>query len=158
MKTNRNTRDENNLAGKQVRDVMINYPKQVDSTITIVQAEELFSDEHVHMLLLVENEQLVGTLLRTDLDHEPLPRTLPAKPFSVLRGRWVRADHDAADLLTWMSSQRIRRLAVVDETLNLKGLACLKRTGKGFCSDANVQARASSLEMGSGRQVSQQID
>ena len=158
MKTNRNTRDENNLAGKQVRDVMINYPKQVDSTITIGQAEELFSDEHVHMLLLVENEQLVGTLLRTDLDHEPLPRTLPAKPFSVLSGRWVRADHDAADLLTWMSSQRIRRLAVVDETLNLKGLACLKRTGKGFCSDANVQARASSLEMGSGRQVSQQID
>lgn len=121
---------------------MINYPKQVDSTITIGQAVELFTDEHVHMLLLVENQQLVGTLLRTDLHDEHLPPELPAKPFSVLSGRWVRADHDAADLLTRMTSQRIRRLAVVDETLTLKGLVCLKRTGNGFCSDADVQARA----------------
>nr|WP_218680768.1 CBS domain-containing protein [Rhodococcus qingshengii] len=146
MKTNRNARDENNLAGKQVRDVMINYPKQVDSTITIGQAEELFTDEHVHMLLLVDNQQLVGTLVRTDLHHEPVPPELPAKPFSVLKGRWVRTDRDAADLLAWMSTQRIRRLAVVDEILNLKGLVCLKRTGTGFCSDADVQARASSTQ------------
>lgn len=122
---------------------MINYPKQVDSTITIGQAEELFTDEHVHMLLLVENQQLVGTLLRADLHDTPLPPD-PARPLSVLNGRWVRADRDAADLLARMSTQRIRRLAVVDETLNLKGLLCLKRTGTGFCSDADVQARASS--------------
>lgn len=143
MKANQNTQDRNSLAGKQVRDIMINCPKWIDSTITIGHAEKLFTDEHVHMLLLVENQQLVGTLLRTDLHDTPLPRELPAKPFSVLNGRWVRADHDAADLLTWMSSQRIRRLAVVDETLTLKGLVCLKRTGTGFCSDADVQARAS---------------
>lgn len=121
---------------------MINYPKHVDSTITVGQAEELFTDEHVHMLLLVENQQLVGTLLRTDLDYEPLLRELPARSFSVLSGRWVSADHDAAELLTRMTSQRIRRLAVVDETLTLKGLLCLKRNGNGFCSDADVQARA----------------
>ncbi|ALU73709.1 hypothetical protein H351_31080 (plasmid) [Rhodococcus erythropolis R138] len=144
MKANRKARDENYLAGKQVRDVMINYPKRVDSTITIGQAEELFTDEHVHMLLLVENQQLVGTLLRTDLHNTPLPAELPAKPFSVLNGRWIHADHDAVDLLAWMSTQRIRRLAVADETLNLKGLVCLKRTGTGFCSNADVQGRASS--------------
>lgn len=143
MKANQNTQDGNSLAGKQVRDIMINYPKWVDSTITIGHAEKLFTDEHVHMLLLVEDRQLVGTLVRTDLHHEPLSRELPARPFSVINARWVHPDHDATDLLTWMSSKKIRRLAVVDETLNLEGLVCLKRTGRGFCSDANVQARAS---------------
>ncbi|MCS4253046.1 putative transcriptional regulator [Rhodococcus erythropolis] len=147
MKANQNTQDGNSLAGKQVRDIMINCPKWVDSTITIGHAEKLFTDEHVHMLLLVEDRQLVGTLVRTDLHHDPLPRELPAKPFSAMKGRWVHPDHDATDLLTWMSSQRIRRLAVVDETLNLKGLVCLKRTGTGFCSDANVEARASSTQI-----------
>lgn len=125
---------------------MINCPKQVDSTITIGQAEELFTDEHVHMLLLVESQQLVGTLLRTDLHDKPLSPELPARPFSILSGRWVPPDRAVADLMAWMSSQRIRRLAVADETLNLKGLVCLKRTGTGFCSDADVHARAASTQ------------
>ena len=34
------------------------------------------------------------------------------------------------------------RLAVIDEECRLLGLLCLKRTRLGFCSDADVQARA----------------
>lgn len=37
---------------------------------------------------------------------------------------------------------RSRRLAVIDDHGMLLGLLCLKRTGLGFCSDTDVQARA----------------
>jgi hypothetical protein len=50
-----------------------------------------------------------------------------------------------------MRAQSTRRLAVVDGTGRLVGLLCLKRTLDGFCSDADVRARA--VERGGVHQI-----
>ena len=52
-----------------------------------------------------------------------------------------------------MREQGTRRLAVVDDDGDLLGLLCLKRTLDGFCSDADVRARA--LEHGGLHQIEQ---
>lgn len=50
---------------------MIHHPKLVSAAITAGGAEHHFSDDHVHMLLLVDDSQLIGTLIRTDLQKRP---------------------------------------------------------------------------------------
>jgi len=47
-----------------------------------------------------------------------------------------------------MSRTGRRRLAVVDDGGVLVGLLCLKRTGRGFCSDLDVASRAASRRPG----------
>lgn len=128
----------------RVRDVMINHPKLVDAALTLSEAQHHFADEHVHMLLLVENSHFIGTLVRTDL-RETAP-TFPAASFSVLRGRCVHNGAYADDVLKQMIRLRIRRLAVINDDRNLVGLLCLKRSGSGFCSDLDVSSRASSVD------------
>jgi CBS-domain-containing membrane protein len=125
----------------RVRDVMVNHPKLIGAATTLEEVTHHFADEHVHMLLLVEQSRLVGTLIRADL-CEDLPPTSPAVARSVLNGRCIRDDEPADAILERMIRQGIRRLAVIDDTHHLAGLLCLKRSGWGFCSDTDVSARA----------------
>ncbi|OZD18180.1 CBS domain-containing protein [Rhodococcus sp. 06-156-3C] len=131
----------------QVRDVMITRPKIVDSTISVGRAQELFADDHVHMLLVVEQRRLIATLTRTDLPIGYTQHCCSALVFAVMKGRCIREDEPALEILSRMSLQKIRRLAVVDEHLHVVGLLCLKRSGNGFCSDDDVRARGSSLHL-----------
>ncbi|MDI9933665.1 CBS domain-containing protein [Rhodococcus sp. IEGM 1354] len=124
----------------RVRDVMVKHPKMIGAATTLEQAAHHFADEHVHMLLVVEQSRLVGTLIRADL-CEDLPPTSSAIMRSVLTGRCVRDDEPADAVLERMIRQGIRRLAVIDGTHQLAGLLCLKRSGRGFCSDTDVSSR-----------------
>ena len=67
-------------------------------------------------------------------------RTHRPEPSARLRDEPLVRDSlaDAADVLR---RSRRRRLAVVDEDGSLAGLLCLRRDGRGFCTDEGIRAR-----------------
>ena len=62
-----------------------------------------------------------------------------------LHARCVGPGTDLVEAWNVMRSHGRRRLAVVDRSGHLLGLLCLKRSGRGFCSDAGVAARAAEV-------------
>jgi CBS domain-containing protein len=99
-----------------------------------------FADDHVHMALLVEDGRLVGAVDRDDLAQE-LPDELPTWAVAPLEGRTISADTAVGDAFLAMGRFGRRRLAVVDHAGGLVGLLCLKASGGGFCSNADVAGR-----------------
>ena len=49
-------------------------PKTLPADTSVAQARACFTDDHVHMLLLIESGRLIGTLIRTGL-HSDLDGT-----------------------------------------------------------------------------------
>lgn len=131
-----------------VADAMLHAPKMCGPTTTVGDVHELFDDDHVHVALVVAGSALLAVVERPDISSTP--RDLPARLAGRLHDRVVgpEADLDA----TWraMTTGGRRRLAVIDEHHMLLGLLCLKRTGTGFCSDTDVQARATERRSSSG--------
>ncbi|WP_340681428.1 CBS domain-containing protein [Amycolatopsis coloradensis] len=130
------------LIGKTVGDVLVRRPKTSPADILVDQARACFADDHVHMLLLTESGRLIGTLLRTDLPAD-LDGADLALPHSRMSGRTVTVDMPAEQARLLLLARGQRRLAVVDHDGAIVGLLCLKRRLTGFCSDADVSARAS---------------
>ncbi|WP_406631156.1 CBS domain-containing protein [Amycolatopsis sp. WGS_07] len=120
-----------------VGEAMLRAPKVLDATATVGEVRALFEDDHVHAALVVAERTLLGVVERADLAG--LPDALPAYRAGRLAGRVISPEADLSS--TWLGMSR-RRLAVVDEDGELLGLLCLKRSGRGFCSDAEVAARA----------------
>jgi CBS domain-containing protein len=129
------------LNGQEVADVVVRLPKTLGPRTTVAQAREAFDHDHVHMLLLTDHGRLLGTLLRTDI---PAPDSDERRALAVatLQGRTISPQVIAADARHLLLRTGQRRLAVVDDSGRLLGLLCLKRRLTGFCSDADVAARA----------------
>ncbi len=126
------------LAGA-VQDAMLRRPRTTPAEATVAELRRFFADDHVHAALLVEDgERLVAVLERDDLAGAAW--WTRARDVGALAGRIVRPDADLATVRASMHAGR-RRLAVVDADGRLLGLLCLKRHGRGFCSDAEVAAR-----------------
>lgn len=125
-----------------VRDAMIRSPKTLPATATLADARSLLRDSHVHLLLLVDGERLVGTIDRDDLADVAADGSTPAAAYSTLEGRTTGPLADAEKLRHELRGARARRLAVVDDEGRLLGLLCLKRSGSGYCTDGDVAARA----------------
>ena len=129
------------LTGRTVFDVMATGPRTTRPTATIADCRAFFDDDHVHMLLIVASGVLLGTLVRADLpDHGD--DAVPALTRARLDGRLVDGHEPAEQVRLRMIESGRRRLAVVDDTGALVGLLCLKRKLTGFCSDADIAARA----------------
>ena len=79
---------------------------------------------------------LGGTLTRSDLTG--VPGDDPALRWSVLKGRTAPVPAVRA----YLRQHQLGRLAGVDAELTLIGLRCFKRSGSGFCSDADLASRA----------------
>lgn len=128
--------------GTSVAEVMISAPKvHPSASTTVAAARSALADDHVHMVLLVdETMRLVGTVIRDDLPEAP--DDLLALDVARLEGRTVKDDEPVERLLTQLRDVVPRRLAVVDDATVLRGLVCLKRSLRGFCDDAGVAARA----------------
>ncbi|GAB3024403.1 hypothetical protein GCM10011376_09880 [Nocardioides flavus (ex Wang et al. 2016)] len=124
-----------------VRDQMITSPKTLPARASVEEARSALADSHVHLLLLTEGRTLRGTLTRTDLPATAAGDS-PALTWSTLVGRTTAPDVPADPLRDALVHTGLRRLAVVDAELTLLGLLCLKRSGAGFCSDADVASRA----------------
>ena len=127
-------------SGLTVQDVMVRRPKTLQSAASVGDVRAVLADDHVHMVLLVEDGRLRGTLLRDDL-----PTTAgadePALAWSRLTGRTVPPDADAEAVRIRLVEVDARRRAVVGKDGRLLGLLCLKRHRNGFCSDADVDNR-----------------
>jgi hypothetical protein len=125
--------------GATVADVMLLHPKVCAAGTSVAQAREMFADDHVHALLIVAPDVLVAVVERSDLERAH--GRAPARAYGRLSGRVVAPDADLSATWNAMAGRR-RRLAVVDPRGALLGLLCLKRSGRGFCSQADVDARA----------------
>jgi predicted transcriptional regulator len=119
---------------------MVTRPKLHRASTTVGELREFFEDEHVHMALLVEDEELIGTIERADLDSE-LDDREPARLVAALKGRTIDTEVTLADALQAMRRAGRRRLAVTTPGFGVAGLLCLKSSGLGFCSDTDVAAR-----------------
>ena len=126
------------LTGLTVKDVMVTAPATMRPTATVADARAFFADDHVHMALIATSGRLLGTLVRADLDDD----AAPALSRSRLDGRSVALGKPAEDVRLRLIAHGVRRLAVVDDAGALAGLLCLKRKLTGFCTDADVTARA----------------
>lgn len=124
-----------------VRDAMATRPKTLPVSASVDDARWVLADDHVHMVLLTRGTTLVGTLVRTDLPPDA-PGDGPALPWSTLTGRTASPEAAAAPVRELLVRTGLRRLAVVDPDGTLLGLLCLKSSGAGFCSDADITSRA----------------
>ena len=130
------------LSGKDVFDVVVRLPKTLGSNASVAQARAALQDDHVHMLLITDDEgRLLGTITRDDLIG--LDSGAPALQHAVLRDRTIEPATSAAEALRLMTARGERRRAVVDPDGHLLGLLCVKRRLSGFCSDADARARKS---------------
>ena len=125
----------------EVGDAMIRAPKVLDEAASAADAKSLLVDDHTHLVLVVDRHgTLVTTIERADLGHS-LEDATPARVLGRVVGRTVSPATSVRDALAVMEGSHRRRLAVVDEAGKLLGLLCLKRSGNGFCSDADVRSR-----------------
>ncbi len=132
-----------------VADAMHRFPKLCAPHATIADLRVLFLDRHVHAALLVADGRLLTVVERGDLTGAADER--PALALGRLEGRTIEPAADLEDTRQRMVAGQIRRLAVVDRQRRLLGLLCLKRSGLGFCSDADVAERAAGRIEGSGQ-------
>ncbi|MFF3538891.1 CBS domain-containing protein [Streptomyces sp. NPDC002466] len=123
-----------------VVDSMHTFPKTSPPSTTVGQARELFGNDKVHALLVVDDDVLIAVVERPDLvgrdDHEPVA------PAGRLGDRVVAPSAGLRETWDAMVAAGRRRVAVTTEGDRLVGLLCLKSSGLGFCSDAGVRARA----------------
>ncbi|KXP00396.1 Predicted signal-transduction protein containing cAMP-binding and CBS domains (plasmid) [Tsukamurella tyrosinosolvens] len=129
--------------------VMLRRPTVHPADTTVRAARAAFAaSPKLHLLLLVRDGRLIGTLDRDDLAPLGVEDDDPALSVAALDGRTVAPDAPADLLRTEMVARGIRRLAVVDDHLRLLGLLCLKASASGFCTDDGVD------EMRRGRHAS----
>ena len=124
-----------------VLEVVVRWPKTMPPDATVAQARGALADDHVHMLLITAEGRLVGTLVRDDLPAT-VPDEAPALQRATLEGRTIGPGASSEQVREILVARGQRRLAVVAPDGSLLGLVCLKRRLDGFCSDADVLARA----------------
>ncbi len=135
------------LSDKTAYDVVVRLPKTLPPATTVAQARAALADDHVHLLLVTDGGRLLGTLGRADLPGSEADDQ-PVLAHTVLEGRTIGPDVSALEAMDLIRTHGQRRLAVVDERGRLLGLLCLKRRLDGFCSDADVAARAADPRSG----------
>ncbi|MGZ6583173.1 MAG: CBS domain-containing protein [Solirubrobacteraceae bacterium] len=130
-------------------EAMIERPKACSTSVTVDEVRELFEDDHVHLMLVVDGPALVALIEREDI-HEVRHGARPARELGSLVGRTVGPEDDLWSTWQRMRNEGRRRLAVVDSEGQIAGLLCLKQTGYGFCSQAGVDARAAERALRAG--------
>ena len=123
-----------------VAGAMLHHPKVWPADVTVADLRDAFVDGRVHTALIVARETLLAVVTRPDI--AACPNDEPARQYGRLSGRVVKPDADLTQVWVRMTRERTRRLAVIDHDDALLGLLCLKRSGRGFCGDADVDARA----------------
>ena len=118
-------------------DVAIRRPQVCEADASVADIRALFLDDHIHMALLVDGVTLISCVEREDIEAH-IPGEASVSSIGRLAGRTVTARTSIREAITLMQMRSRRRLAVVDEHGSLLGLLCLKRSGSGFCSDADV--------------------
>ena len=110
---------------------------------TLADLRAALASDHQHLALVVDGSGLLLTTVdEADLHRaRDLPAATPAVAVGTLTGRTVAAGLPEPELTALLRRTGTRRLAVVDERGRLLGLACFKRSGRGYCTDADVADR-----------------
>ncbi|SFM63509.1 CBS domain-containing protein [Pseudonocardia ammonioxydans] len=124
---------------RSVAGAMHTFPKTCGPATTVADARAFFGNPKVHALLVVDKGVLVAVVERADLAG--CDERAPAAPAGALGDRVVAPADDLRATWDAMAAAGRRRVAVADDAGRLVGLLCLKRSGRGFCSDAGIQAR-----------------
>jgi CBS-domain-containing membrane protein len=129
-------------AGTRVADAMATCQKTHGPATGLAEIRAFFSDDHVHMALIVAADgRLVTTIERADLAAATTDSASVAT-LGTLTGR-TAAPGDPLDAATArLLREGRRRLAVIDPSGRLVGLLCLKRDRTGYCSDEDISERA----------------
>ena len=127
--------------GRKVAHAMVTGPPVHPATTTIAQARVALENPHRHLLLLVSQRRLLGTIDSDDLAAVE-GGAEPALAVARLSGRTVRADEQLVAVHAEMLAGGQRRRAVVHDDGVLLGLLCLKASGSGFCSEEGIAARS----------------
>ena len=122
-----------------VAHAMLTNPKVFGPGLSRSDLDRLFTDDHVHAALVIDDGLLVTVIERADLE-DSLPDADPCS-LGTLTGRIVGPDAPLAAVHARMWKEQRRRLAVIDESGRFLGLLCLKKSGTGFCSEADVRSR-----------------
>jgi hypothetical protein len=125
--------------GATVAEARVRRPKLLAPTATAHDVRDLFRDDHVHAALVFDDERLITVIEPGDV--ETSSDDVPARTMGTLWGRTVAPYADLWSTWVWMTTNGRRRLAVIEDGRSV-GLLCLKRSGRGFCCDAGIQARA----------------
>lgn len=133
--------------GSTVARAALTAPKLLDEHATVGDVHRFFADDHVHAALVVDRAGvLLSVVERADLaeaaDTDTVDAAAPGRVLGCLAGRTVDGEESLSTVVADMRATRRRRLAVVDGAGHLLGLLCMKRDFSGFCSDADVLARA----------------
>ncbi len=125
---------------RTVGDAMVTTPVTHPPETTLAEAVASLDNPHRHLLLIVDDGRLLGTVEREDLGGVA---GADALALTVARdGRTARADDELGPVWAAMTAAGERRRAVVDDDGTLLGLLCLKRSGTGFCTDEGVRSRS----------------
>lgn len=127
---------------RTVAEAMLTMPARHPRSATVGEIRDFFRDDHVHAALIVSPAgYLEAVVERDDIAGCQAPGTAAAS-LGRLAGRTVRPWASLADVSRAMTATGRRRAAVTSADGRLLGLLCLKASRKGFCSDADVRARA----------------
>ncbi|NHA01115.1 CBS domain-containing protein [Nocardioides sp. W3-2-3] len=126
-----------------VAEAMVTVPRTLPASVCVAEARAAFADPKVHLLLLTRGPRLVTTLTRADLVDAT---SGPARWLGSTAGRVTAPGEPLAEVGAWMRRTGTRRMAVIADDDRLLGLLCLKASGRGFCSDADVRARLSASQ------------
>ena len=126
-------------------DVALRRPDLLRDSATVGEVRAFFAaSAHRHLALLVDDRGLlVATVAADDVPSGADPRDR-ARGWGSLVGRTVPWDTPEPAVRRLLTTTGSRRVAVVDEDGHVVGLVCLKRSGKGFCTDEGVEARRES--------------
>jgi CBS-domain-containing membrane protein len=126
----------------RVAEVMVMCPKTHSPDCGLDAIRAFFTDDHVHMALIVAPDgRLVTTIERPDL-ATVTSNSAPVTELGTLARRTARPADPVEAATAKLVREGRRRLAVIDESGRLIGLLCLKRDGTGYCSDQGIRERA----------------
>lgn len=132
-----------------VADAMLRLPTVHPADLSVADARAAYDGSgKTHLLLLVDARGLlVSTVTRAELEADVDP-ALPAATVGTLLDRTVSPDAPLRRVRQELVRRGQRRLAVVDDSMRLLGLLCLKRSLTGFCTDDGVAAMRSARRTG----------
>jgi CBS domain-containing protein len=121
---------------------MLKAPVRHPLSVTVDEMRDFFRDDHVHAALIVSPAgYLEAVVEREDIADGHAPDAAAA-PLGRLADRTVLPGASVAEVRQAMTAAGRRRAAVTSADGRLLGLLCLKASQTGFCSDADVRARA----------------
>jgi CBS domain-containing protein len=114
----------------QLRNIMTKPPQYVSPSTPIGDAASMMRNRDIGMLLVAENEKLVGTVTDRDIVIRAVaegldPRSAKTRDVMTKDTLYCFDDQDTTEAAQLMEERQIRRLAILDREKKLVGVVSL---------------------------------